>query len=158
MWLRRSLFIIIALMMVALTLLAACGEEEEPGPGPGPGPGEDITRGGVLQAVHKGMGTNLGDRRAGAGGGAWYGACTIEPLITINEQGLPAPKLATDWEFSDDGLTLTLTLRQGVKFHDGTDFNAEAVKYNLELYRDETNRPELAHMTDVVMKHSKRYF
>jgi len=44
------------------------------------------------------------------------------------------PMLATDWKWSDDRLTLTLTLRQGVKFHDGTDFNAEAVKTSLEYF------------------------
>ncbi|MFU0833547.1 MAG: Periplasmic dipeptide transport protein [Oscillospiraceae bacterium] len=42
------------------------------------------------------------------------------------------PCLATSWDVSDDGLTYTFHLRTGVKFHDGTDFNAEAVKYNIE--------------------------
>ncbi len=42
------------------------------------------------------------------------------------------PKLATSWEQSSDGLTWTFHLRQGVKFHDGTDFNADAVKFSIE--------------------------
>ncbi|MGQ9583832.1 MAG: ABC transporter substrate-binding protein [Anaerolineae bacterium] len=42
------------------------------------------------------------------------------------------PWLATDWETSADGLTWTFHLRKDVKFHDGTPFNAEAVKYNLD--------------------------
>ena len=42
------------------------------------------------------------------------------------------PALATGWTISDDGLTYTFTLREGVKFHDGTDFNAEAVKFNFD--------------------------
>ena len=42
------------------------------------------------------------------------------------------PQLATAWTWSPDNLTLTLTLRQGVTFHDGTPFNAAAVKYNLD--------------------------
>src|SRR5690606_4737969 len=40
------------------------------------------------------------------------------------------PALATDWTISDDGLEYTFNLREGVTFHDGTPFNAEAVKFN----------------------------
>jgi peptide/nickel transport system substrate-binding protein len=42
------------------------------------------------------------------------------------------PALATDWTISDDGLTYTFNLRGGVSFHDGTPFNAEAVKFNFD--------------------------
>jgi peptide/nickel transport system substrate-binding protein len=42
------------------------------------------------------------------------------------------PWLAESWDISEDSLVYTLHLRQGVKFHDGTDFNAEAVKFNIE--------------------------
>ncbi len=44
------------------------------------------------------------------------------------------PDLATKWTQSKDGLTWTFTLRKGVKFHDGTPFNAEVVKYNFERF------------------------
>ena len=37
------------------------------------------------------------------------------------------PALATSWETSDDGLEWTVTLREGVTFHDGTPFDADAV-------------------------------
>ena len=42
------------------------------------------------------------------------------------------PVLATEYSKSDDGLVWTFKLRQGVKFHDGTDFNAEAVKFSID--------------------------
>jgi ABC-type transport system substrate-binding protein len=59
----------------------------------------------------------------------------IETLLRLDANGAPIPWLATGWKFSPDMKSLTFTLRQGVKFHDGTDFNAKAVKYNMDKYR-----------------------
>ena len=42
------------------------------------------------------------------------------------------PVLATDWTVAPDNKSITFNLRKGVKFHDGTDFNAQAVKWNME--------------------------
>lgn len=49
------------------------------------------------------------------------------------------PVLATGHEVSDDGLTYTFTLREGIKFSDGSDFDAGAVKVNLERVLDKSN-------------------
>lgn len=46
------------------------------------------------------------------------------------------PGLAESWEVSDDGLEYTFKLRQGVKFHDGTPFNADAVKFSIDRQID----------------------
>jgi peptide/nickel transport system substrate-binding protein len=46
------------------------------------------------------------------------------------------PGLATSWTISDDGLVYTFTLRQGVKFHDGTAFNSQSVASNLDRITD----------------------
>ncbi|WP_261381473.1 ABC transporter substrate-binding protein [Paenibacillus cremeus] len=46
------------------------------------------------------------------------------------------PGLAESWKVSPDGLVYTFTLRKGVKFHDGTDFNADAVVFNFNRWSD----------------------
>lgn len=59
----------------------------------------------------------------------------FETLLNYGEQDTTIqPGLAKEWEVSDDGLTYTFQLEEGVKFHDGTDFNAEAVVYNFERW------------------------
>lgn len=57
-------------------------------------------------------------------------------LVIIDRNGEYVPRLATSWEASDDLRIWTFQLREGVKFTDGTDFNADAVVFNYERYMD----------------------
>ncbi|WP_372966328.1 ABC transporter substrate-binding protein [Marinobacter sp.] len=60
-----------------------------------------------------------------------------EDLTQDNVEQPPiVPALAESWDISDDGLTYTFNLRKGVKFHDGTDFDADAVKFNMDRMLD----------------------
>ena len=62
----------------------------------------------------------------------------METLFEMTPEGDIVPLLAEDYSVSEDGLTYELYLREGVYFHDGEPFNAEAVKFNLErLIEDE---------------------
>jgi peptide/nickel transport system substrate-binding protein len=74
-----------------------------------------------------------------ARGGSFVGrvvfAAVCDKLVDIDAQNNFVPQLATAWSWSADNLALTLTLRDGVKFHDGETMTAEAVKANLERYR-----------------------
>ncbi len=56
---------------------------------------------------------------------------THEFLASLNLDGTVEPQLANSWKHSPDGRAWTFYLRPGVKFADGTDFDAEAVKWNL---------------------------
>jgi peptide/nickel transport system substrate-binding protein len=64
-----------------------------------------------------------------------YRQPALEELLTFDPDklGNVKPFLATAWQWSSDYKSLTLTLRKGVKFHDGTDFNADAAKFSLDL-------------------------
>lgn len=50
---------------------------------------------------------------------------------------------------SDDGLVYTIPLRQGVKFHDGTDFNGEAMKFSLDRFMENGGKPSFL-LTDII--------
>jgi ABC-type transport system substrate-binding protein len=63
----------------------------------------------------------------------WMEWMVYEPLIRLDRNAEPMPWLATAWEWGPDNLYVTFTLRQGVKFHDGTGFTSEAVKLEGDL-------------------------
>ena len=68
-------------------------------------------------------------------------ANVFEGLTRFGPDGSVRPGLAESWTVSDDGLTYTFKLREGVRFHDGTTFDAEDVKFSLDRARaeDSTN-------------------
>ena len=64
-------------------------------------------------------------------------ASLYDKLVDIDREGRIVPVLAEDYRVSGDGLEYTFRLREGVRFHDGTPLDAEAVRFNLERYRRE---------------------
>lgn len=71
-----------------------------------------------------------------------------DTLIRLGSNGKLEPDLATSWGYADNGLQFDLTLRSGVKFSDGTPFNAQAVKVNIERAK-KINGPETAELAGV---------
>ena len=59
-----------------------------------------------------------------------------DSLVKYGPEGTVLPALAESWEVSDDGLTYTFKLREGVIFHDGSAFNADDVIYTFNTYKD----------------------
>ena len=79
----------------------------------------------------------------------------FEGLTRFMADGSVVPGLAESWEISEDGLTYTFKLRDGVTFHDGTVMDAEDVKFSLDRARaeDSTNAQKAlyAGITDVTV-------
>jgi peptide/nickel transport system substrate-binding protein len=58
-----------------------------------------------------------------------------DSLVRIDPNGKIVPWLAEKWETSSDGKQVTFTLRKDVKYHDGSPFDADSVKWNIDRYR-----------------------
>lgn len=73
-----------------------------------------------------------------AGTDAYYWRQIYNQLVDADQSLKPRPEtsLAKSWEISENPHSITFNLREGVKFHDGTPFNAEAVKFNIERLLD----------------------
>ncbi|MBS0537420.1 MAG: ABC transporter substrate-binding protein [Proteobacteria bacterium] len=75
-----------------------------------------------------------------------------DKLFDIDENLKIVPQLALSHETSEDGKTVTIKLRPGVKFHDGEEFNAEAAKYSLERHltmKGSFRKPEISAIESV---------
>ena len=57
-----------------------------------------------------------------------------DSLVRVSPKGEIIPWLADSWKYSDDAKSVTFTLRKDVKFHDGSVFDADAVKWNIDRY------------------------
>lgn len=77
----------------------------------------------------------LDPARSGTFVGRIVFAATCDKLVDLDAQNNFIPQLATAWQWSPDNLALTMTLREGVQFQDGTRMDAEAVRANLMRYK-----------------------
>lgn len=78
-------------------------------------------------------------------GGYEVAYCLFDRLVDFDKNLKIVPELATSWDVAADAKSVRFKLRAGVKFHDGTPFDAAAVKFNVERLMDKarnpTNRP-----------------
>jgi 4-phytase/acid phosphatase/peptide/nickel transport system substrate-binding protein len=72
--------------------------------------------------------------------GRFVAGALEEPLIMVNPDRSFSPHLATSWSNSDDGLTWTVKLRKGVKYHDGSDFESSDVAAHFNRILDPKNK------------------
>lgn len=138
---------ITALLLSAVLMLSACSKgssgDDSQGPEGGgqqtettPPPASEPASGGTLVWGRGGDSVGLDPIQRTDGETFKVTHQIYETLLEYKPGGTEVvPALATEWEPSADGMEWTLKLRQGVKFHDGTDFNAEAVKINFDRWR-----------------------
>lgn len=93
-------------------------------------------RGGVLRVGLNADPPNMDPHQSTAAVDRQVFQTLFDKLVDIDEHFTIVPMLATSWTISNSGKTYTFKLRSNVVFHDGTPFNAEAVKFNFERMLD----------------------
>jgi len=151
--LKKALLVIVAMVML-LAMFAGCNNQSTPeptasspsatttgsnppaattNPNPNPAPGPDAEKmGGDLKVALLRNPVAFGYPPQLTASDRNVATPMFERLLYVDDDLNYQPELATEWSFSEDGLTLTFKLRQGVKYHDGTDFNAQSAKDNFE--------------------------
>ncbi len=139
-----------ALGLALVALLSACGEGDK-----APSSAESAAAPAAIQTLNIGLKANppsmdptlsssLYDRQV-------Y-ASIYDKLFDINEKGEIVPLLVKSYTVSEDGLVYQFILKENIKFHDGSVFNAEVVKFNLDRHRTHPTsrrKTELAMINEV---------
>ncbi|MCX8126959.1 MAG: ABC transporter substrate-binding protein, partial [Dehalococcoidia bacterium] len=133
---RLIALLLIALVSVILVVTGCAKEEKSTTPAGQATQQAQVKYGGTLKVIYPYMGTSLGWPATSRGGYSFYQIMCLEPLLEQTMDGTIIPRLATGYQIGDDN-SITFTLRKGVKFHDGTPFNAEAVKFNFDAMKAE---------------------
>jgi peptide/nickel transport system substrate-binding protein len=123
---------IVAATLASALVLAACGGDDDGEAADGEASGDPVVVGQVAEpaSLDPHVVTAVNDFRININ--------LYDGLVRYAEDSLEVePQLATDWEIDDEGLVYTFELRDDVTFHDGTPFDAEAVKFNFDRMLDE---------------------
>ena len=105
-------------------------------PGTDSPPPANAVRGGIMKVLRPTFPRNLGYTPEWAPVDSIFALPVAERLIDWDAKGTVIPWLAESWELDPQRATVTFHLRKGVKFHDGSPFNAEALKWNFQLRLD----------------------
>lgn len=136
----------ILLMGVFVMALAACTDDSEVEP---EGEGGEAASGGDMTLAFPSDAVSMDPHGSNDVPSEQVRDTIYEPLVTQDENLEIVPALASEWEQKDD-TTWEFTLQEGVKFHDGSDFNAEAVKANIDRLLDPAMASARAFLLEMV--------
>lgn len=116
-------------------------------------PAGEGTQGGTLSIALESDPTTMDPHMSTAAVDRQVFQLIFDKLVDIDPELNIVPELSSEWEIAEDGMEYTFTLVEGVTFHDGEPFNAEAVKFNFDRMLDEANasprRSEILQVTEV---------
>ncbi|WP_020006999.1 glutathione ABC transporter substrate-binding protein [Salinicoccus albus] len=141
------------LFSVIVLVLAACTDDSEVEPENGEGTsgegGAEEASGGDLVMAFPSDAVSMDPHGSNDVPSEQVRDTIYEGLVDLDENLEAVPALATEWEQVDD-TTWEFTLREGVTFHDGSEFNAEVVKANIDRLQDAATASPRAFMLDMV--------
>ena len=124
--------------MLAAALLAACSGSSGTGSSAG-GSSVTVGDGGVINWAYTQDQPNWDPVVVGATSATQLLSTIYEPLFTLTPNGTIAPALAESYKYNSTGNALTVTLKPGLKFQDGSPVNAAAVVFNVNRIKTQTN-------------------
>jgi peptide/nickel transport system substrate-binding protein len=125
---KKGLFLFLTILLALSSLLVGCGSDGKKSNG-------DSKTGGTMVFARGGDSTSLDPITSTEGETFRVTDNIFENLLEYGEEDTTVqPALAESWDVSADGLVYTFKLLKDVKFHDGTDFNADAVVYNFDRW------------------------
>jgi peptide/nickel transport system substrate-binding protein len=139
----KKIFIFLVLVMIAVPLLSGCGSPTASTTSTQTATTSTTAPAASTQAIKTGGTLKLLYPFSPTSTPGWPGDTTnlqklwtcwvvFEGLVKLDPNGQPLPWLATSWKWSPDNTYIDFTLRQNVKFSDGTVFNADAVKLDFD--------------------------
>src|SRR6266849_4089233 len=133
----RSARYLVAFLASFAVLLAACSGGQQPAGGGSSSPtaGTKANYGGTITFALENDVSNLDPMLSGLFVDRNIHYAMYDSLVRVSPKGEILPWLAEKWSTSADGKAVTFNLRQGVKYHDGTVFDAASVKWNIERYK-----------------------
>ena len=133
----RSARYVPALFATLAILLGACAGGQQPtggGASAAPAAAATATPGGVVTFALEDDPIDFDPLRSRAFIGRNVHYQIYDSIVRIDSSGKIIPWLADKWDIAPDGKAVTFTLRKDVKFHDGSPFDADSVKWNIERY------------------------
>ncbi|MBT9172087.1 MAG: Glutathione-binding protein GsiB [Syntrophomonadaceae bacterium] len=128
---KRTSFVVLSVLLALAFLGTGCPRRQAQTPAPAP-----------VQELNVAMGAepeSLDPIAMASSPSATISQHISQTLVFLDVDGTLRPNLAESWVTAPDGLSWTLNLRRNVQFHDGTPFNAEAVKFNLDRFLNPEN-------------------
>ncbi len=155
---KRLLLVFLAIILVGTVIFSGCGEpapSTPTGTTPAASPtatGVQPVSGGTLRCLANGIPSNLGYPPQKSPADNYYMLPVIERVCDWDEGGNIIPMLAKSWDVDDQALTITWHLQPGVKFHDGTAWNAEALRWNYQLAIDNNRLTDAKYVQSLEVK------